>query len=146
MFRNLLRCRVSDATVRSVDAPASIPLPQPAVPEVEELEADAVERCTALTSSGAADEFCGHTLDEHYDRWHAETVTALAGLADEQARVDRALVDEMHHRTARAAGRAEVAAERARQLTAQADRLWENYFPVPAEPRREDSTVARPKS
>lgn len=117
-------------SLRSVEAPASLPLPQPDVPEPRALEDDALERSTRLTSAGATDEFTGHTLDAFYDRWLDESVASLAGLAVEQARVDRALIAEMTHRAQRAAAKAERARTRAQRLTAYADQIWAAHFPA----------------
>ncbi|WP_405180947.1 hypothetical protein OG225_07085 [Nocardia sp. NBC_01377] len=111
------------------DAASSPALPCTPVPGYAELEADALARASALTEAGASDEFCGYVLDEFYHRWHAEAVVASEAAADDQRRVDRALIDAAAERLSRTGTRAQVGADRAARLRAQADSLWADYFP-----------------
>ncbi|MFG1770763.1 hypothetical protein ACGFIX_14410 [Nocardia salmonicida] len=132
MLTNLFR---RDPKLMSVDAPISVPLDQSPVPDMVELETEVGDRVGRLIAAGATDEYCAHVIDGYLDAWHAEVAVSLAGLADEQHRVDRALVDLTHHRADLAAARAEVAEERARRVGAAADRLWADYEPpAPVEP------------
>jgi hypothetical protein len=112
-----------EATVLSVDAPASLPLPFTAIPGAGLLIADAHARVDRLTAGGGADEFCGDVFDTHYDRWREEAVRSAAFLAGEQRRVDRVLVDDAHHRAALMRARADAAQRRARQLADAVDAL-----------------------
>ena len=130
MFPNRFR-RGSDLV--RVDAPASIPLDQSPVPDMVELEAEVTERMGKLIAAGATDEFCAHTLDAYLDAWHAEVAVSLAGLAMEQRRVDRSLVDSKLARADNASQRAELAEQVAQCKRGRADRVWADHDPATQE-------------
>lgn len=118
----------AEATIFTIDAPASLPLPFTTIPSANDLITDAHTRVSHLTAQGGADEYCGDTFDTHYDRWHLETTRTAAHLAGEQRRVDRALVDDAHqhaHTTRAAADTTRTTAER---HTTTADQLWNRIF------------------
>lgn len=104
-------------------------LDQSPVPDMAELEAEVTARIGRLIDAGATDEFCAHTLDRYLEAWHAEVRISLSGLAMEQRRVDRSLVDTMQARAdiaEKRADRAEVLAERKH---AAAERVWGTHEP-----------------
>ncbi|MFE1592883.1 hypothetical protein [Nocardia sp. NPDC058705] len=127
MFTNRFRRR---RDVLPVDAPASLPLDQSPVPDMVELEAEVTERIGKLIAAGATDEFCAHALDGYLDAWHAEVAVSLAGLAMEQRRVDRSLVDTMQTRADNALRAAELAEQVAQRNRERADRAWAEHDPA----------------
>ena len=112
-----------------VDAPDSLPLGQSPVPDMDALEAEVTARIGRLIDAGATDEFCAHTLDRYLEAWHAEARTSLAGLAMEQRRVDRALLDLMQARADTAERKAQHAEALAERKHAAAEQVWAAQAP-----------------
>ncbi|NCL75526.1 hypothetical protein [Rhodococcus sp. YH1] len=129
-------------TLRTVDAPSSLPLPFEPLPDIDGLVADAADKATQLSDTGAADEFCGHVFDRYFDHWRTESKTGVCLHAGERRRVDRALIDEARDEADRAAARAALADARARDAAAVATAVWQAYLPdLPNRAANTDTTA-----
>ncbi len=130
-------------TLRTVDAPASLPLPFEPLPGIDDLIDDAADKAAQLSDTGAADEFCGHVFDRYFDHWRTESKTGVCLHAGERRRVDRALVDEARDDADRLAARAVLADARARDAAAAAAAVWRAYLPDLPDRRESTDTTAR---